>query len=103
MYYHIVDTLAATVSPEKLKGRTIQQSTILEAISDYCKTSKLIYELHNQLQAHNDSKQYLTKICVILNKICYIGIITVITLDTFINVISRDLYTDISMCTVSVL
>ena len=53
---------------EKLIGQAIQQSTTIEAISDYRKASKLIYELYKQLQTHNDPKQYLTKICDVLLK-----------------------------------
>ena len=49
-------------------GQAIQQSTTIEAISDYRKTSKLVHELYKQLQSHNDPKQYLTKICDVLLK-----------------------------------
>ena len=53
---------------EKLIGQAIQQSTSIEAISDYRKASKLVHELYKQLQSHNDPKQYLTKICDVLLK-----------------------------------
>ena len=63
--YRVTDRLFA----KNLIGQGIQQSTTIEAIPDYCKASKLVYELYKQLQDHNDPKQYLTKICNILLKL----------------------------------
>ena len=40
----------------------------IESGSKYQKASKVVHELYNQLQAHRDPEQYLSKICDILLK-----------------------------------
>ena len=63
-----LDEVADRLFAEKLIGQAVLLSITAEGVSNYCKASKLVHELYNQLQAHRHPVQLLTKICDVLSK-----------------------------------
>ena len=63
-----LDEVADRLFAEKLIGQTVLQFTATEGVPNYRKASKIVHELYNQLKAHRDPIQLLSKICDVLLK-----------------------------------
>ena len=63
-----LDEITDNLFSQALIGKAILQSTNVEGVSSYRKARKIVYELFNQLEVHNDPKLYLIKICDVLLK-----------------------------------